>query len=81
MLETRGLERSSIITGMSVHYCRVETAHRNVYDGVLCHFAEIFHGMERDGLLDPLNDIHLYALHFVYISRTSRALMEFVSQS
>ena len=80
MLEMRGLDRSSIIIGSSVHNCRVERAHKDVYAGVLCHFAKIFDGMERDGLLDPLNDTHLFALHYVYIPRINRALTEFVSQ-
>ena len=80
MLETRGLDRGSIIIGSSVHYCKVERAHKDVYVGVLCHFAEIFDGMERDGLLDPFSDVHLYALHFVYFPRINRALKEFVSQ-
>ena len=80
MLEMRGLNRGSIITGSSVHNCIVERTHKDVYAAVLCHFAEIFDRMERDGLLDPLNDVHLYALHFVCIPRINKSLEEFVRQ-
>ena len=80
MLENRGLNRTSIITGSSVHNCRVERAHRDVYVGVLYHFANIFSGMEDMDLLDPLNEVHLFALHFMYIARINRALEPFTGQ-
>ena len=32
------------------------------------------------GLLDPLSEVHLFALHFVYIPRMNRALQHFTAQ-
>ena len=34
--------------------------------------------MEQTDLLDPLNEQHLYTLHYVFIPRINRALAEFV---
>lgn len=80
MLENRGSNRGSMLTGSSVHNCRVERAHRDVYAGVLSFFAKIFGELEDDGLLDPLNEIQLYALHLIYIPRINKCLEEFKKQ-
>jgi len=40
MLEQRGRDRGSIITGSSVHNCRVERAHRQIYSGLLFSLQE-----------------------------------------
>ena len=80
MLEQRGVDRGSIITGSSVHNCRVERTHRDVYAGVLCFYARLFNDMENTGILDPLNDLHLYCLHYIYLPRINRSLEEFVAQ-
>ena len=54
--------------------------HRDVYAGVLCFYAQLFHEMENNGILDPLNDLHLYCLHHTYLPRINRSLDEFVGQ-
>lgn len=80
MLEQRGVGRGSIITGSFVHNCRVERAHRDVCSGVLCFFARTFAHLEERGLLDPLNELHLFALHYTYIPRINKCLEEFKNQ-
>ena len=80
MLEHRGLGRGSIITGSSVHNCRVERVHRDVYAGVLTFFNSIFHSLGENGQLDPLNETHLFALHLVFKDKINNSLKEFVNQ-
>ena len=80
MLETRGQNRGSMLTGSSVHNCRVERTHRDIYAGVLTFFAKTFGELEDDGLLDPLDEIHLYALHYIFIPRINTCLAEFKAQ-
>ena len=80
MLEQRGCDRGSIITGSSVHNCRVERAHRDIYSGVLCFFARTFAHLEDSGLLDPLNELHLFALHYTFMPRINKCLQEFKRQ-
>lgn len=67
-LETRGTDRSSIITGSSVHNQRVEWLQRDVRRIVVWQYQNVFHYLETSDLLDPLNDLHLFCLHHVFIN-------------
>ena len=62
-------KRHSIITGKSTHNQRIERLWRDVFNGVLCFYYNLFYFMEESTLLDPLNGHHIAALHNVYFPK------------
>jgi len=65
MLNAHGVEGSHVLTGLSVHNQRVECLWVDVVRYIVTPYRNIFTYSESFGLLDPLYELHLFALHLL----------------
>ena len=69
MLEIKGAETNPVLTERSVHNQRIERLWVDFGAQVIHYFRDIFHHLESCCNLDPLNELHLFALLFVFLPR------------
>ena len=70
-------DTSRVTTGSLTHNERIERLWRDVHRSVTITYAETFQQLENEGVLDPLNEVDLYCLHFIYMPRICKQLSEF----
>ena len=80
MLDRYGAESNPVLTGQSVHNQRIERLWRDVHNYIAMYFKNIFYFLESRHLLDPDDEIDIFALHYIYIPRINRAIDQFVLQ-
>lgn len=64
----------SVLRGQSTHNQRIERFWRDLWSGVVNVYHGLFTFLESEGIIDPANELDIWALHYVYLPRINRDL-------
>lgn len=79
MLQARGAGQRRVLVGSSVHNQQIERLWRDVFRCVCHHFYTLFYHMEDSSILNPIHDLDLFALHYVFIPRINVSIAQFIN--
>ncbi len=77
MLYTNNNNPDCVITGSSTHNERIERLWRDIYRSVSSNYVAVFTILENEEILDTLNEVDMYCLHYVFTPRINKSLAEF----
>ena len=77
MLQVRD-DPSCVITGSSTHNERIERLWNDTNRCITRVYSDMFRQLESEEVLDPLNEIDMFCLHFVFVPRINKNINEFV---
>lgn len=80
MLDVHGVEGNHVLTGLSVDNQHTECLWVDVVSYIVVPYRNIFTHLENSGLFNPVNEVHLYAPHYMYQPRANRSIDEFILQ-
>ena len=66
-----------VVVGSSTHNEQIERLRRDVHCSVLVTFRNRFCELAEEGHLDVLNEVDMFCLHTVHLSRINKSLSEF----
>ena len=77
MILNHNSDYSCVLAGSSVHNERIERLLHDVHRCIASTYADTFRSLEADDLLDPLNEVDLYCLHYIFLPRINKRIFEF----
>ena len=66
-----------VLIGSSTHNERVERLWRDVYRDVTSFFVATFKALESEQMLDPVNEVDIFCLHYIFIPCVNQCLHDF----
>ncbi|KAI4830859.1 hypothetical protein KUCAC02_002463 [Chaenocephalus aceratus] len=70
----------SALRGRSTHNQRIERLWGDLWRGVSNVYYDLFNFLESEGIIDIDNEMHMWALHYVYLPRINHDLRGFLDQ-